>query len=66
MRVGVGTDVDVWISTTTNIRGTKLTVFGTIFNFFLFSWNIESGKSYQKQHSAREICTPLMFVAYVK
>ena len=26
----------------------------------------ESGKSYQKQHSAREICTPLMFVAYVK
>ena len=26
----------------------------------------ESGKSYQRQHSARKIHTPLMFVAYVK
>ena len=32
-------------------------------NIFIY---FESGKSYQKQHSAREICTPLMFVAYVK
>jgi hypothetical protein len=27
---------------------------------------IQMGKTYQRQHSAREICTPLMFVAYVK
>jgi hypothetical protein len=26
----------------------------------------QMGKTYQRQHSAREICTPLMFVAYVK
>jgi hypothetical protein len=28
--------------------------------------SLQMGKTYQRQHSAREICTPLMFVAYVK
>jgi hypothetical protein len=27
---------------------------------------VESGKSYQNQHSAMKICTPLILVAYVK
>jgi hypothetical protein len=27
---------------------------------------LQMGKTYQRQHSAREICTPLILVAYVK